>query len=106
MVRMDIATDLAVRDAPRLLEPGDFTRFKVVVRGGGDREAARQALASVARWLDDEHVAVSADAVRAMAGDEALKPEWQRGFAAMLAYAGQRGWMVGDAIRAHVEWES
>ena len=92
-------------NAPRLLEPSDFKSFKVVVRGGRDERAAERALAPVAEWLGDDHVAVSVDAVRRLAGAEAETAEWQQGFAAMLGYAESKGWMVGDAIKAHVEWQ-
>jgi hypothetical protein len=103
---MDIVTDLSTHDAPRLIDPADFKSFKVVVRGAHDPEAAERALAPVAEWLGDDHVAVSVDAVRALAGDRADDPEWEHGYAAMLAYADSKGWMVGEAIKAHVEWEN
>jgi len=101
-----IVTDVATQGPPQLLEPGNFKSFKVVVRGGRDPAAADRALAPVAEWLGDDHVAVSVDAVRSMAGEEAATPEWEDGFVAMLGYARSKGWMVGDAIKAHVEWEA
>src|SRR5438874_4031725 len=106
MVAMDIVTDLATVDSPYLLEPDNFKSFKVVVRGSRDPKAAQRALARVAEWLGDDHVAVSVDAVRTMAGDEAATVEWEQGFAAMLGYAKSKGWMLGDAIKAHIEWEN
>jgi hypothetical protein len=103
IVTMIIMTDLTAH-APRLLEPSDFKSFKVVVRGGTDEAAAERALAPVAEWLGDDHVAVSIDAVRRLAGPEADTAEWQQGFTAMLGYAESKGWIVGEAIKAHVEW--
>jgi hypothetical protein len=103
---MNIAVDLSSNAPPRLIGAADFTSFKVSVRGGGDRVAARRALAPLGEWVDDDHVAVAADAVRRLAGDEARAAEWEQGFGAMLAYAQSKGWMVGDAVRAHVEWEA
>jgi hypothetical protein len=105
IVTMNIMIDLSTDGAPRLLEPSDFKSFKVVVRGGTDGRAAERGLAPVAEWLGDDHVAVSVDAVRSLAGAEAETPDWQRGFAAMLGYAESKGWMVGEAIKAHIEWE-
>lgn len=90
---------------PQLLQPSDFTSFKVVVHGI-DRIRARSALASVASWVDEDHVAVPADTLRSLAGDAALDAAWEDGFAKMLAYAATKGWMVDGAIRAHVEWDA
>lgn len=101
---MDIEVDLAGDGKPVLREPADFKGFKVVVSGGRDRAAIADALEGVATWADEGHVAVERDAVRALAGEHARDPEWERGFAAMVAYAESKGWTVGDAIRAHVEW--
>jgi hypothetical protein len=102
---MEIRIDASTDGEPSLLDPSDFKAFKVVVRAG-DPGRARPDLGSVADWVDDGHVAVSVDAVRALAGEQALTPDWEKGFSAMLGYAESKGWMVGDAIRAHVDWES
>jgi hypothetical protein len=77
--------------------PDVFDRFDVVATA--DADLAR--LGAVA--ADGEHVFVAPDTVRALAGD-AANPDWHERFAAMVGYAGSRGWL-DDAgrIRAHVE---
>jgi hypothetical protein len=102
---MNIVADPTSSHAPRLLGPDNFKSFKVVVCGTRDPEAAERALAPVAEWLGDDHVAVSVDAVRTMAGERAAVADWEQGFAAMLGYAESKGWIVDGAIKAHVEWE-
>jgi hypothetical protein len=101
---MEISVDLASDSGPTLLAPADFRSFKVSIHGGDDREQAARALSGVADWADDGHVAVSPEAVRRLAGDVAASPDWEDGFGTMLAYAQAQGWIVGAAIRAHVEW--
>jgi hypothetical protein len=59
----------------------------------------------------DGDVLVPTAAVRRLAAEAALDrgrplgPEWDSGFTAMLDFATTRGWMSGDSIRAHVDWE-
>lgn len=103
---MDIEVDLGSDAGPVLRDPDDFKGFKVVVAGGRDRDAVAAALAGIATWADDDHVAVERDAVRALAGERADDPEWRQGFETMVAYAESKGWTVGEAIRAHVEWRA
>ncbi|HEY6759140.1 MAG TPA: hypothetical protein VI318_06600 [Baekduia sp.] len=84
-----------------LREPDDFKAFKVVRRGEGDLAAA---LGAVGRVGDEDHVFLLPDAVRALAGARGGDAGWLEGFAAMLDYAGQHGWVADDgAVRAHVE---
>ncbi len=58
----------------------------------------------------DGDVLVPVAAVRRLAAEAALRrgrplgPEWETAFGAMLDFAATRGWMTGDAIRAHVDW--
>jgi hypothetical protein len=101
---MEIFVDLGSDGGPVLLGPRDFGSFSIAIRGGDDRAQTTQALAGVADWVDERHVAVSPEAVRGLAGDAATSPGWEAGFRAMLAYAESKGWIVGGAIRAHVEW--
>jgi hypothetical protein len=51
-----------------------------------------------------DHVFVTIDAVRRLAGDE-VDEAWQTSFDAMLAYAGSKGWLdeARTAIKAHIE---
>lgn len=102
---MEIRVDASTQDGPTLVASRDFKAFKVVVTGDGGQHLRRE-LGPLGSWVDGDHVAVSVDALRRMAGDEALAPEWQQGFDGMLGYAESKGWMIGNAIQAHVEWES
>ena len=91
---------IVVRDKEvRLNEPGDFKGFKVVVETGDG-----SGLFAVGRLAHRDTAWIQADAVRRLAGD-AVTPEWESGFAAMLDYAKTKGWLddAGD-IQAHVEW--
>ena len=93
---------IVVRDnTVTLAEPADFKGFKVVVEAGDG-----SGLFSVGRLAHRDTAWINADAVRRLAGD-AVTPEWEDGFAAMLAYAQTKGWLddAGD-IQAHVEWET
>ena len=88
----------------RLVDPGDFTSFKVVLRGAGPPLAERLAPIGVARV--DEHAWVRVDALRRLAG-EAATPAWEESLSSMLEFARSRGWVDDDldAVRAHVERE-
>ena len=82
---MYIEIDLsAVPSVSVLHDPDDFTSFKVVVR----------AL---------EHARVPAEVIRALAGDRAGDPDWQRSLEKMLEYARQHGWLDESGVRAHIE---
>lgn len=88
---------------PVLVDADKFDGFKVTLRGGDDPGAADAALAALGERVDDDHVAIAPDTVRRLAGPAAEDPEWESGFAAMVDYARGKGWLVGEAIRAHVE---
>jgi len=91
---------IVVRDKEvRLDDPDDFKGFKVVVETGDG-----SGLFAVGRLAHRDTAWIQADAVRRLAGD-AVTPEWESGFAAMLDYAKTKGWLddAGD-IQAHVEW--
>lgn len=102
---MQVEVDLCDDRGPRLVDSSDFQGFKVVVRGGSDRDRARESLAPVAAWLGDDHVAIPPGEVRRLAGEAAADPEWERSFDGMLRYAASKGWIVEGAIKAHIEWE-
>ncbi len=65
-----------------------------------------------AGWMEAEGYAlVMPDSLRRLATEAAeedgltLGPDWEDGFASMLEYAADSGWVNDDgAIRAHVEW--
>jgi hypothetical protein len=93
---------IVVRDNTVTLdEPDDFKGFKVVVASGDG-----SGLFSVGRLAHRDTAWIKAEAVRTLAS-AAVTPEWEEGFAAMLAYAQTKGWLddSGD-IQAHVEWET
>lgn len=86
----------------RLVDPEDFTSFKVVLHGAGPPLAELLAPIGVARV--DEHAWVSVDSLRRLAGDAAT-PAWEESLASMLEFARSRGWVDDDlkSVRAHVE---
>ena len=84
---MYIEIDLGVvPPATALLEPDDFTSFKIVVR-------------------EAEHARVPVECLEQLAGERAGDPEWRRGLEKMLEYARQHGWLDEDGVRAHIERE-
>jgi len=88
--------------AARLLEPGDFKGFKLVLIEEGTSAAAR--LADVGIPKLEEHAWVPLDLLRTLAGPAATA-EWEASLGAMVEYARGRGWVDDElrAIRAHVE---
>lgn len=70
-----------------------------------DRQAIAVALADIGITIDGDHCWVPPQWLveqSRLAGDL----EWQKAFAAMLAYAKSKGWMneLTGAVRAHIEW--
>jgi hypothetical protein len=86
----------------RLDEPGDCKRFHVLVVG--ERRGDALAAENAGRFQDDDTAFVSIDAVRRLAGG-GVADGWADDFAAMLAFAGTKGWLAdgGTTIQAHVE---
>jgi hypothetical protein len=89
-----------------LEEPADCGRFHVAVRGSADALALDEALRAqgVGSVDGDGEALVRVDAVRRLAAG-AVDDTWEPAFAAMLDYAGSKGWLSDDgaSIRAHVE---
>ncbi len=105
---MQVVVDMETEPPAVVLEePADCGRFHVTLRGGGDAGALDHALRSTAVGnLDGEGEAlISVEAVRRLASGS-VDETWEADFAAMLDYAGSKGWLSEDgaAIRAHVEW--
>jgi hypothetical protein len=90
---------------PVLVDAEKFDGFKVTLRAGTDRAADDSALAALGERVDDDHVAIAPATVRRLAGSAAESADWESGFAAMVDYARGKGWLVGEAIRAHVDRE-
>jgi hypothetical protein len=104
---MIVTVDLS-RDAGDvgLRDPGDCSRFHVAVQGPQDDRRLADALtaAGVGR-MDGAEALVDVAAVRRLA-EGRVGADWDSEFARMLDYAMSKGWMHGDAIQAHVEWET
>lgn len=54
--------------------------------------------------VDDDHVFLDPEMLRAMAGDRGNDPDWTTEFNGMVAYARAKGWTdESGAVRAHVD---
>jgi hypothetical protein len=84
----------------RLNEPGELRSLKAVVVCS---ERGIEWPAAVARH--DEHVWIRIDALRRLAAEAGVGPDWQSDFDAVLEFAGSRGWVDEEeqVVRAHVE---
>jgi flavin reductase (DIM6/NTAB) family NADH-FMN oxidoreductase RutF len=84
-----------------LLEPTDFRRLDVLV----DPQPAEQLERVIARLgsrEDEGHVRLSPSVLRFISG-HAGEAEWEKGFAAMMAYAAKAGWVDAQGnVRAHL----
>jgi len=105
-----ILVDLTIREA-ELIDANDTHRFHVAAAHGESLETVASVLADRDIGYvddadpDDEHVWISADAVRAMA-EGLTKPGWELHFDKLLADAKKHGWLNDDGthIHAHLEW--
>ena len=86
----------------RLLEPNDFRKFKVVLRGP---LATSRPLIDGVTFIDEANALVRINVAPTLPGvpDNA---EWQQGYDKMVQAARNHGWIdeTGNAIRAHLEW--
>jgi hypothetical protein len=101
-----VVVDVDVSGEPpavALEDPEDCRAFSVRLRGDRSRLGAALEAAGVGRMEGDEAL-VEVDAVRRMAAGR-VGSSWEGDFAAMLEYAGTKGWIAdeGRSIRAHVE---
>jgi hypothetical protein len=96
---MVIDVDLST-GAVDLREPEDTKSFHVEAKGDGDLDAALQD-ADVGRMSGDDAL-IDLAAIRRMAAGR-VGDAWETDFEAMVAYAGQKGWLHFDAIQGHVE---
>jgi hypothetical protein len=104
-VQIDVAPE---RPVVTLEEPDDCTRFHLAVVGGRDLGRVFGALVDAAAGrLESDHALITIDAVRRMAAGR-VSDDWPERFEAMLDYARTKGWIddTGNAIQAHVEYES
>ena len=90
----------------RMLEAEDLRRFSVAMP---DTDAARAALASVARLDGRDHAWFAPGRVRALAGRTLagqVPAGWDEQFAATMTYATTKGWTDADgALRAHIVYD-
>ena len=86
-----------------LEDPEDCKAFSVRLRGDRSQVGAALEGAGVGR-MDGDEALITVDAVRRMAAGK-VGASWEGDFAAMLEYAGTKGWIAdgGRSIRAHVE---
>ena len=83
-----------------LVEPDDFTGFKLRLRQAAER---RPTLPGII-FVDDGNALVAIETVNGLAGAPASEA-WAAGFGRMVDHAATRGWIdsAANAIRAHVE---
>jgi hypothetical protein len=95
-------------DGVHVEAPEDLRRFHVQAPPGVDAAAALAAV-GFGRGAGDggDDLLVSVAAVRAAVSGQVDPNVWEPQFAAMLDYAGSKGWLSDDGtmIRAHVERE-
>lgn len=87
-----------------LSDPSDFRRLDVLV-DPQPSDMLERAIARLGSREDAQHIRVSPSVLRFMSG-QGGEPEWEVGFARMLAYAQQQGWVNerGD-VRVHLVQE-
>jgi hypothetical protein len=86
----------------RLLEPNDFRKFKVVLRGP---LATSRPLIDGVTFIDETNALVRINVAPTLPGVPG-NAEWREGYDKMLEAARNHGWIdeASGAIRAHVEW--
>jgi hypothetical protein len=87
-----------------LQDPEDFRGFHVAVAGGTVADDRLSGVLAPHGSLDGDHAWIRAEAVTDLAGETA-DASWRDGFAGMVAYARDKGFLddSGTAIRAHLE---
>lgn len=91
--------------AIRLSDPADFRRLDVLVDPQSS-DMLERAIQRLGSREDAQHIRVSPSVLRFLSGLGG-QPEWEAGFAHMMAYARQQGWIDerGD-VRVHLVQES
>jgi hypothetical protein len=87
-----------------LMEASDCESFSVRVVGRGELADLERVLADCGD-LDGDHMWISVDVVRKLALYSTAQG-WDVDFAAMVDYAGSKGWLdpTGERIRGHIDW--
>lgn len=89
----------------QLQDASNFAAFDVIVDPADAAESAvAEALGDLGRGAGEDHLWISVDGVRTLAG-EAADADWETGYAAMIRYAESKNWLTDDAtmIKAHIE---
>jgi hypothetical protein len=104
---MIITVDLSGSEGVVSLDdPGDCKRFHLSARGDQDQARLGAALAeSGVGRIEGADALIEVDAIRRLAAGR-VPPEWSGDFDGMLSYAKTKGWLQGDAIQAHIEWDT
>jgi hypothetical protein len=98
---MEIVLDGEAR-VTRILDADDLSSLRVrAVGSGAPADALEAALGHVDE--DGSHAWIRIAALRSRAG-AARDDDWFRSFDAMMAYAGEHGWLSadGDFVRGHI----
>jgi hypothetical protein len=102
-----IVLDIASPPRSTIEDADDMRRFMVRIDGGSDLDQVAAAFEStgLGTFENLERALVKVGAVRHLAAGK-VGPEWEDGFAKMLAYAEGKGWVDTDAgtIAAHCEF--
>ena len=104
---MIITVDLSGPDGVvGLDDPSDCKRFHLSAHGEKDGARLARALtqSGVGR-IESDDALIEIDAIRRLA-EGRVTPAWAEDFDQMLGYAKSKGWLQGDAIQAHVEWDT
>jgi hypothetical protein len=95
---------MALPATVQLVEPDDFTSFAVIVSGPPNRlaEVAEALTPLGAVDADGGHAYLRPDAIRGLTDAD---DTWDAGFARMIDYARDHGWVDDQGrVRAHLEW--
>jgi hypothetical protein len=103
---MIITVDLSGAEGVVGLEdPSDCKRFHLSAQGEKDETRLARALTEAgAGRIESGDALISVDAIRRLAAGR-VAAGWDADFEQMLGYAKTKGWLQGDAIQAHIEWE-
>ena len=87
----------------QVTEPDDFSRLSVELAGLNVAEASSVLSgAGLGQIGDSGHAWLRIPPLRALAEPPGSPSSWADGWQAMLEYARGKGWIRGDAVRAHI----
>jgi hypothetical protein len=102
-IRLDLRD---LEPVPSLREPDDFLHLEVLLYGPFHLPTAAAALAPVGIFADSDTALLNVEELRRLAGSRGADDAWSSGFAGMLDYARDHGWLhaEGTAVAAHCVW--